>query len=79
MGEQCKQLLDLLSDYVDGDLESQLKEDIDSHLADCPPCHEFLAVFAKTVECMRELRMKEMPCEMRERLHSFVISRISKT
>jgi anti-sigma factor RsiW len=35
----CQHLLGQLSDYVDGELEQTMCEEIERHLADCQNCH----------------------------------------
>ena len=35
---RCRELLDALSDYVDGELDESLCADIEEHLKDCNPC-----------------------------------------
>jgi len=39
----CKELVDLMADYLEGQLEPDAARDLDQHLADCPRCLDFLA------------------------------------
>ncbi len=39
----CKELVDLMLDYLEGQLEPDAARDLDQHLADCPRCLDFLA------------------------------------
>ncbi len=51
----CHDLLDYLSEYVDGELENQaLCEEIESHLADCEDCKVVVDTLEKTVYLYRE-------------------------
>jgi anti-sigma factor RsiW len=39
----CKEMVDLMADYLEGQLEPDAARDLDQHLADCPRCLDFLA------------------------------------
>ena len=45
----CKQIFEKLSEYMDGELPSDLCERIDDHMADCPPCQSFMESLRRTV------------------------------
>jgi mycothiol system anti-sigma-R factor len=72
----CREVFDLLSEYVDGDLDAGVRETLARHLRACPPCERFLKTFQKTRELCRESLMEEMPEELRNRLRAFLRSRI---
>jgi anti-sigma factor RsiW len=36
-------MVDLMADYLEGQLEPDAARDLDQHLADCPRCLDFLA------------------------------------
>src|SRR5262249_21279499 len=74
----CREVFDLLSDYVDGELDSQTRETLARHLEACPPCENFLKTFQKTRFLCRESLMVRMPEELRERLRSFLQDKIGK-
>jgi RNA polymerase sigma-70 factor (ECF subfamily) len=68
----CQELFALLSDYLDAELPASTCEEIEAHLADCPPCIEFLNSLRKTVElchgCEPEARPEPLKPEARQRL-----------
>ena len=35
---KCKEILAALSDYMDGDLDPDIRQALEEHLADCNPC-----------------------------------------
>jgi len=74
----CRDVFDLLSEYVDGELDSATRETLVRHLDACPPCERFLRTFQKTRALCRESLMVQMPDELRERLRSFLRDKISK-
>jgi len=47
--ENCRHLLDSLSEYVDGVLEETLCAEIERHLADCDNCRIVVDSLRKTV------------------------------
>jgi len=50
---ECKQIFEMLSQYLDRELPPDLCETIDTHIADCPPCVEFVKSLEKTVAYCR--------------------------
>ena len=74
----CREVFDLLSDYVDDELAPEKREALARHLGACPPCERFLKTFQKTRDLCRESLMEEMPEELRARLRTFLRSRIPK-
>ena len=74
----CRQVFDLLSEYVDGELAPQTRESLAKHLGECPPCERFLNTFQKTRALCRQSLMEEMPDELRNRLRSFLRDQIPK-
>jgi RNA polymerase sigma-70 factor, ECF subfamily len=54
--QRCRSLFARLSDYLDGDLDDAFCEEMQKHLANCPPCVVFLASLEQTVELCRKFR-----------------------
>ncbi len=52
----CRKLFDLLSDYLDGRLETTPCARVSRHLGGCAPCREFLSSLIRTVETCRRYR-----------------------
>lgn len=48
-GEECRHLLSLLSEYVDGTLEEQVCAELEHHLADCQDCRVVVDTLHRTV------------------------------
>lgn len=71
----CKELIYLLEDYLDGTMEERLKEELDAHIAMCEPCLHFLDTYGKTRVLCRQVTLDEIPPEFRERLRSFVMAK----
>jgi anti-sigma factor RsiW len=52
-GMRCSEVLALLSEYVDGELDSSAVQNIESHLLGCPNCDRFGASFGSMVVLLR--------------------------
>lgn len=39
----CKEVIDVMPDYLNGQLDPDAARDLDQHLADCPRCLDFVA------------------------------------
>ncbi len=69
----CKECLDLLSDYMDGDLDSQISADLEEHFQDCPPCIAFLNTFKTSTQlCGETLRQVDIPEVVQSKMKEFV-------
>ena len=51
--EKCKEIFSLLSEYLNLELPPEACQEIETHLAGCPPCIEFAESLRKTVELCR--------------------------
>ncbi len=51
--DNCKEVFELLSEYLDAELNPESCEEIRKHLAGCPPCIEFLESLKRTVSLCR--------------------------
>jgi RNA polymerase sigma-70 factor (ECF subfamily) len=59
--EKCKEVFSLLSEYLNLELPPDACQEIETHLAGCPPCIEFAESLRKTVELCRSYRPAELP------------------
>jgi hypothetical protein len=71
----CKELVYLLGDYIEGTMEEHLRKELDAHIAMCDSCTNFLKTYDMTRIICRQIRLNELPGEFRERLRSFVIEK----
>ena len=67
--QACQRLLGQLSDYVDGELEQTMCEEIERHLADCPNCRVVVDTLGKTVALYRTRGQTPVPGDVQERLY----------
>ncbi len=71
MSEQkhCHDLIETLSDYVDGNLNPVLCEELERHLRECPNCRIVVNTLRKTIELyQKEAQEETLPDDVRERL-----------
>ena len=72
----CKQITDLVFNYVHGRLASSLKRDFEQHLRICPDCVNFLNTYRKTVQATKSVVPEEIPPKVRTNILSFLRKRV---
>lgn len=65
---QCRQIAELLADYLDGTLPKRTAEMIEWHIDGCAPCVAFLNTYRGTIRATRSLPDTPMPGELKRRL-----------
>ena len=68
----CKDVIDLLSDYIDGGLPPHEKEEFEAHLKLCTACVEFLSSVRATRTQVKDLRCEDLPKDVHQALRSFL-------
>lgn len=74
----CKDAVDVLLDYLDGDMDESLRTKLEAHLHGCTPCEEFLASYKSTTRLCKEALAEQMPCNLKERLKGFLRANLKK-
>ena len=64
----CGEMVEYLSDYLDGALRDDLRSLIDSHRGDCPPCEAFIRTLARTVEIVRAQPREPLSADLKRAL-----------
>ncbi len=70
--ETCKDIIELLSDYLDGDLPAKTTRAFESHMKGCPPCMDFLDSIRDTRNLASSLRCEAIPEEVKRSLRDFL-------
>jgi anti-sigma factor RsiW len=65
----CKGVVREISNYIDGDLEIALKQEIERHLEHCEDCLMIINQTRMTVEIFCDSKPVELPKEVHARLH----------
>jgi anti-sigma factor RsiW len=75
----CRELIDVLAEYLDQSLSTDVAEALERHLADCAPCRAYLATYRKARAIGAEAQRLDMPGEMKDRLRRFLLERLQGT
>jgi predicted anti-sigma-YlaC factor YlaD len=65
----CKHVWEFISEYIDGRVDPQLKEDIERHLEHCEICSAILDSTRNILILTADDRTFELPVGFSERLH----------
>jgi predicted HD phosphohydrolase len=69
----CRQLIEqLLSQYVDGELDDHTAQSLELHLQMCPPCASFLRTFLAAKRAARPAVLEHMSPQCERSLHEFL-------
>lgn len=76
----CKECIELLYDYLEGNLSEEAAVSLEEHFQDCPPCIAFLNTYKSTTRVCRETLGKiEIPEVVQHKLRDFIKENTSKT
>lgn len=64
----CEQLVAYLSDYIDHDLDEDLRIEAQEHLATCANCHVVLDTTQRTILLYREAHQSGIPVSRKSEL-----------
>ena len=65
----CGDLLDHVSDYIDGELETSICAEIEAHLADCANCRIMVDTVRKTITLYHSQASTDLPSDVQDRLY----------
>lgn len=60
----CASGVELLMDYLEGELTADLRAAIERHLAGCPRCVAFVASYRETPAILRRATLAKLPAEL---------------
>ena len=66
----CKEVLDNLSCYLDGEGSAELRKALEEHVARCRRCSVILDTTRKTLKIVTEVEPFEVPLEVSARLYT---------
>lgn len=64
----CREVLDLLTDYLESALSGPLRERVERHLADCDGCERHLDQLRATIGALGGLAEDDVAPDVRDRL-----------
>jgi anti-sigma factor RsiW len=62
----CQQVVEMVSDYLEGALSRSQRRRLEAHLAGCEHCSEYLVQMRATIALTGRLRSEDLTPEMRE-------------
>ena len=68
----CQDVIVLLTEYMEGGLTEAEERGLQMHLADCPPCVDFLESLKKARDAARNLKLDDVPADCRRQLREFL-------
>ena len=71
----CKQITDLVANYLNDNLAPRVKRQFVEHLKICPDCVAFLNTYRKTIAVGHSLGAENMPENVRRNILGFLRSR----
>ena len=75
---KCAEVLNELTNYLDGALDDRTKSELEDHLAWCHNCYVVCDTTRKTIEIYRNSELYELPDDLRGRLRSAIMSKCSQ-
>jgi anti-sigma factor RsiW len=74
----CKHVWEHLSTYIDGEVDTELRAEIDLHLETCEICSAVLDSTRNVVVLMADDRVFEIPAGYSQRLHELLDREMEK-
>ncbi len=71
----CKEFLKELTDYLDDQMDSSTRAELEEHLQWCHNCFVVCDTTKKTIEIYRDSKMYELPEDLRTRLQTAIITK----
>jgi anti-sigma factor RsiW len=60
-GLKCREVVELVSDYLEGELDRETSRQVEAHLALCPPCAVYVEQVMDTVRRLGRLPADGLP------------------
>ncbi len=67
---KCQDILKMLNEYVEGELDPAVCQELERHLAGCDPCKVVIDNIRKTISLYKNDQVYELPADFRQRLHA---------
>lgn len=64
----CQELVEVVTDYLDGVLPEPERARLEAHLAECPYCEDYIAQMRQTIHALGELPLEAISRERQQQL-----------
>ncbi len=61
----CQQIVELVTDYLEGAMDAPLRESFEAHLAGCPHCTHYLEQIEATIRVAGTIRPEDLSPDFR--------------
>ncbi|HVA72840.1 MAG TPA: anti-sigma factor [Candidatus Limnocylindrales bacterium] len=75
---KCRNVVEELSDYLDGELDLNLQQSLEVHLEHCEDCHLLVDTTKKTIQIFCNSEPLPLSADVRSRLHEALVKRLRK-
>lgn len=73
----CHKTIELLSEYVDGMLDEEMKQEVERHIATCDSCMNEYKMLRNIIDNFHELHESDLPDDFHQKLHDRLIEESS--
>lgn len=72
----CASGVELLMDYIEGELPADVSAELEAHVAGCARCAAFVASYQATPRILRDATMVTLPADIEASLQAFLRARL---
>ncbi len=74
MDPKCREMVEKMQEFLDGECDEQTCHTVEEHLASCHHCEDCLESIRRTIEFLRRSREETLPADYRESLRAALAS-----
>ncbi len=78
MGKKCREYMGEINDYLDGELDPTICDEIENHIGQCENCRIMVDTLKQTVVLCREGKREALPAALEEKLTGLLRERWNK-
>lgn len=75
MAKRCLEYINDLNDYLDGEIDSSLCQEIEKHIGICENCRIMVDTLKQTVKLCREGKEEKLPKSLEDKLNNLLKDR----
>jgi len=73
----CKQVTQLIIDYINNELDAKATKTFEVHLKDCNDCVAFLNTYKKTIAGVRSMKPEDVPQQIIEKVRYSIMKKLT--
>jgi anti-sigma factor (TIGR02949 family) len=74
----CKNSINLLLEFLDGEISEEEEAHLHEHLSGCPPCVDFFKTYRATPGLVKKALVEKMPSGLAAKLTDYLRARCTK-